>query len=212
MPLSNLKVRQKEFLEVFELAYNYYKDEKRRLAGEGWKYNWQTLIVTIFSAQTRDEVTIPVCEKLFKKYDELKKFASTDPQTIMMYIRPLNYYQTKAKNAVKTANILLEKYGEEIPQTIEELIELPGVGRKTANLVIGEIFNKQGICVDTHVHRISNVFGFVETKTPEQTEKELMLVAPKKIWNKINRTFVLWGQDVKGHDKDKFLEKIKKNQ
>lgn len=204
----SLESKQKEFLEVFEKAKKYYENEKRRLAGQGWKYNWQTLIVTIFSAQTRDEVTIPVCEKLFKKLDTLEKFALADPELIAMYIRPLNYYQTKSKNASKTAKILLEKYNGEIPDTIEELIELPGVGRKTANLVIGEIFNKQGICVDTHVHRISNVFGFVKTKTPEQTEMELMKVAPKKYWNKINRVFVLWGQDVKGYDKEKFLEKI----
>ncbi|MCF7872464.1 endonuclease III [Candidatus Woesearchaeota archaeon] len=204
-----LEERKKLFLEVFAIASAHYKNSKRRLAGEGWKYDWQTLIVTIFSAQTRDEVTIPVCEKLFKKYESLKKFVEIDEEVLKMYIRPLNYYQNKAKYAIKTAKILLEKHGGKVPSTLEELIDLPGVGRKTANLIIGELFNKQGICVDTHVHRISNVLGLVKTKTPDQTEKELMKVAPEKYWNKINRIFVLWGQDVKGYDKDKFLEKIK---
>lgn len=203
-----LAKRQKLFLEVFTKAYKYYKNNKRRLAGEGWKHNWQTLIVTIYSAQTRDEMTIPVCEKLFAKFDTLEKFANISEQVLKMYIRPLNYYQNKAKNSIATAKILLEKYAGSVPSTIEELIELPGVGRKTANLIIGELFDKDGICVDTHVHRISNVFGFVNTKTPEQTEKELMKVVPKKYWNKINRIFVLWGQDVKGYDKNNFLEKI----
>lgn len=204
----NLEERKKLFLDIFTKAHNYYKNNKKRLAGEGWKHNWQTLLVTICSAQTRDEITIPVCEKLFKKFDTIEKFAAADPELIRMYIRPLNYYQNKARNTVKTANILLEKYDGEVPDTLEKLIELPGVGRKTANLIIGEIFNKDGICVDTHVHRISNVFDLVKTKTPEQTEMELMKIAPKKYWNKINRVFVLWGQDVKGYDKKKFLEKI----
>lgn len=204
----NIEERKKLFLNIFEKAYEHYKDSDKRLAGEDWKHDWQTLIVTIFSAQTRDELTIPVCEKLFNKYDSLEKFAGMDEEVLKMYIRPLNYYQNKAKHALKTANILLDKYGGNVPDNMEELIELPGVGRKVANLIIGELFNKDGICVDTHVHRISNVFGLVNTKTPEQTEKELMKVAPKKYWNKINRTFVLWGQDVKGYDKEKFLEKI----
>ena len=204
----NLEERKKLFLKIFDKAYKFYKDNKRRLAGEGWKHDWQTLIVTIFSAQTRDDMTIPVCEKLFKKHDSLEKFAKMDEEVLKMYIRPLNYYQNKAKYALKTANILLEKYNGEVPDNFEELIELPGVGRKVANLIIGELHDKDGICVDTHVHRISNVFGLVNTKTPEQTEKELMKVVPKKYWNKINRIFVLWGQDVKGYDKNKFLDKI----
>ena len=204
----NKEEKKKYFLEVFNKADHYYKNNKKRLAGEGWKHNWQTLIVTIFSAQTRDDVTIPVCEKLFSKYPTLEKFAAMTPEVLMIYIRPLNYYKNKAKHAIQTANILLEKYNGEIPDNIDELIKLPGVGRKTANLIIGEIFNKQGICVDTHVHRISNVFGFVKTKTPKQTEQELMKITPKEIWNKINRTFVLWGQDVKGYDKEDFLKRI----
>ena len=88
------------------------------------------------------------------------------------------------------------------------MIRIPGVGRKTANIVLVEVHGKHAIPVDTHVHRISNVFGFVKTKTPEQTERELMNIVPKKYWLKVNRIFVLWGKDVPGRDKNKLLRRI----
>ena len=109
---------------------------------------------------------------------------------------------------IGAAKYLVDNYGGKVPDDIDELVELPGVGRKTANLVLSEVHSKDGICVDTHVHRISNVLGFVKTKTPIQTEMELRKIVPKKYWSRINRLFVLWGKDVRGRDKKKFLEKL----
>ena len=105
--------------------------------------------------------------------------------------------------------MLIKNFNSKVPDTIEELVTLPGVGRKTANLIITEVHNKDGICVDTHVHRISNVLGIVKTKTPDTTELVLQKVAPTKYWSEINRIFVLWGKEVPGKDKNKLLAKLK---
>jgi len=202
----SLTQRQTYFLEIFTLAQAKYGKSTYRLAGDGWAHPWQTLIVTIMSAQTRDETTIPVAENLFKRYPSLQLIANANYEDIRAMIGAVNYCNTKAKHVIETAQILLDKFGGNVPQTIDELITLPGVGRKTANLVIAECFGKDGICVDTHVHRISNVFGFVKTKTPEQTELALRQIVPKPLWSKVNRIFVLWGKDVLGRDQDKFLQ------
>lgn len=207
--MSTLEQRQKHFLEVFTLAQKKYGKSKYRLAGEGWEHVWQTLIATIMSAQTRDETTIPVAEKLFKKYPTLKALASADVKDVRIMIGAVNYCNTKAKHVVETAQLLIEKYDSKVPDKIDELITLPGVGRKTANLIIAECYNKDGICVDTHVHRISNVFGFVHTKNPTETELELQKVAPKRLWKHINRVFVLWGKEVMGYNEADFLAALK---
>ncbi|GIU68864.1 MAG: hypothetical protein KatS3mg002_0100 [Candidatus Woesearchaeota archaeon] len=201
------------FLEIFRKAEKKYGNSAKRLAGEGWKEDWQTLIATILSAQTRDETTIPVAESLFKKYPKVNDLAHAKLSEVEKTIKRINFYKNKSKNIIGAAKWLIDNGYKDgsVPDTIEELIKMPGVGRKTANLVITEVHDKDGICVDTHVHRISNVLGFVKTKTPKETEFALMKVAPRKYWSKINRIFVLWGKDVKGRDKKKFLEKLKKN-
>jgi endonuclease-3 len=203
-----IKERQDHFVKVFTLAQNKYSKSSYRLAGEGWPHVWQTLIATIMSAQTRDETTIPVAEELFRVYPELNSLSKAKYEDVRKIISRLNYCNTKAKHIIETAQLLIEKYHEKVPDTIDELITLPGVGRKTANLIITECFNKDGICVDTHVHRISNVLGFVRTKSPSDTELALMEVVPKKFWSQVNRIFVLWGKDVTGYDADKFLASL----
>jgi len=203
----NIAQRKKEFVKIFKLAEKHYTSDKKRLAAEGWNEPWQTLFATILSAQTRDETTIPIAEELFRKKTLLQISKST-PNDIKKIISKVNYNQTKATHLVLAAKHLLEKNQGKVPEMLDELILIPGVGRKTANLVLGEIYGKDAICVDTHVHRISNVFEFVKSKTPEETEQQLMEFVPKKYWNKINRIFVLWGKEVPGHDKQKFLEKI----
>jgi len=207
--MNSLEQRQKYFLEIFTQAQKKYGKSNYRLAGEGWEHVWQTLIATIMSAQTRDETTIPVAENLFKHFPTLKSIARAEYKDIRAMIGAVNYCNTKAKHIIETAQLLIEKYHEKVPDTIDELITLPGVGRKTANLIISECFSKEGICVDTHVHRISNVFGFVHTKNPTETELELQKVVPKKLWSKVNRIFVLWGKQVLGHDKEKFLDNLR---
>lgn len=197
------------FLKVFKQAEKKYGLSAKRLAGEGWKHDWQTLIATIYSAQTRDELTIPVMEDTFRVLPTLELFARASRSQIERLTKKLNFYKTKSKHAKETALLLLERFNGRVPDTLEALVTLPGVGRKTANLIISEIHNKDGICVDTHVHRIANVLGFVHTKTPVQTEFALRNLVPRRYWSRINRIFVLWGKDVRGYNKKLFLEKLR---
>ena len=206
--MKSLEERRKLFLKIFRKAEKHYGPSAKRLAAEGWKHDWQVLITTILSAQSRDEVTIPIAENLYKHYPTLKKLANAPLSSIERQLKSMNFYKNKSKHIKASAKMLVENYKGKVPDDIQELIKLPGVGRKTANLILSEIHSKDAICVDTHVHRISNVFGIVQTKTPHQTELELEKVAPKRYWPRINRIFVLWGKEVRGRDPMKFLEKI----
>lgn len=201
--------RRERFIEIFTLAKDMYEDTAKRLAGEEWKKDWQTLMSTIMSAQNRDSVTIPTAEKLFDTYPTLEEFAHADLNDIRDIIDNINYYKNKSKYMKKTAKTLLDEHDGNIPDTMDDLLYLTGVGRKTANLILTEVHDKPAICVDTHVHRISNVFDIVDTEKPDETEQELRRIAPKKYWKEINRYFVLWGQDVSGRDKEKLLERVK---
>lgn len=196
------------FLKIFKEANKKYFRKKKRLAAEGWKSDWKTLITTILSAQSRDETTIPTAENLFKNYPSQKTLANAKQKDVLKLLKSMNYNKTKTKNIIAASKYLLKYHKGRVPNSIEQLIKIPGVGRKTANLVLSECHNKQTITVDTHVHRISNVLGLVNTKTPEKTEQELMKIAPKQYWNKINRIFVLWGKEVPGKSKEKLLKKL----
>lgn len=194
------------FLKIFKRAEKKYGLSAKRLAGEGWVADWQVLIATIMSAQTRDEVTIPVAEKLFRRYSNLQALARASLVSVRAIIKSVNFSPRKSHYVVNTAKLLVKYYGGKVPDSIEALVSLPGVGRKTANLVLSEIHGKQGITVDTHVHRIANVLGLVHTKTPTQTEFALMQIAPRRYWSRINRLFVLWGKDVPGRDRRRLLD------
>lgn len=196
------------FLTIFKKARTKYELDERRLAAEDWKETWQTLIATIMSAQSRDTTTIPIAESLFRKYPTLAKLANANQQDVLRIFRSLNYNKTKAKHVIEAAKFIISKFKGKLPDNIEQLIKIPGVGRKTANIVILEVHKKPAIAVDTHVHRLSNVLGLVKTKTPEQTEKELKKIVPKKYWADVNYIFVRWGQDVPGRDKKKLLASL----
>ena len=200
--------KKEEFLRVFRLAERKYEKSEKRLAGEGWGAAWKTLIATIMSAQSRDETTILIGERLFKRYGTLEKLANARYADVYKIFSGLNYNKTKAKHVIAAAKILISEFNEKVPDSIEELVKLPGVGRKTANLVLTKEHGKDGITTDTHVHRISNVIGLVKTKTPNQTELALMKIAPRKYWSRINRLFVLWGKEVSGRDRKKLLRKL----
>jgi len=200
--------KKQEFMNIFRKAEKKYGKSLKRLAGEKWSKPWKTLFVTILSAQSRDETTIQIAENFFKKFPTLKPIAKAPIPKIKTALKSINYYKTKSKHIKLSAKILLRDFKGKLPDTIEELTKLPGVGRKTANLVLTEVYKKPGITVDTHVHRISNVLGIVKTKTPHQTELALQKLAPKKYWYRINRLFVLWGKDVSGRDKKKLLAKL----
>ena len=203
-----MNAKTKYFLKVFRLAEKKYGAIEKRLAAEGWRAGWQTLMATIMSAQSRDETTLPIAEKLFGKYKTLKDLASANYKDVLEIFRSLNYNRTKAKHVIAAAKFILREFSGVVPESIDDLTKIPGVGRKTANIVRVEVHSQHAIPVDTHVHRISNVLGLVKTKTPEQTERELMKIVPKKLWVKVNRIFVLWGKDVAGRDRKKLLAKI----
>ena len=200
--------KTKYFLKIFKKLEKKYKNYEKRLAGGNWKYDWQTLIATILSAQSRDETTIPIAENLFKNYPKLTDLAKAKYNNVFKILKSINYNKTKTKNVINASKFIINNFNGKIPSNIEDLIKIPGVGRKTANLVITEVHGKDAICVDTHCHRLLNVFGIVDTKTPEQTEMEMMKIAPKRYWSKINRLFVLFGKDVSGRDKKKILFKL----
>ncbi len=200
--------RKEYFLKIFHAAEKKYAHSQKRLAAEGWKEPWQTLVVTIMSAQSRDETTIPIAEKLFQRYPTLDALAHARYEDVFMILKSMNYNKTKTKNVIAAAQHLIQYHNGQVPHTMEELLCIPGVGRKTANLVLGECHGKDAICIDTHCHRILNVLGIVKTKNPHQTELAMMKIAPRKYWSRINRIFVLWGKDCPGRDKRRLLERI----
>jgi len=154
------------------------------------------LIGTILSARTRDENTSAVVRKLFSQYKTAHALASAKISDVEKIIKSTGFYHVKAKRIIEVASIIDSKYSGKVPQTLDKLVELPGVGRKTANCVLVYAFDKPAIPVDTHVHRISNRIGLVQTKTPEDTEIELMKKIPRKHWIRINDTFVMYGQNI----------------
>jgi len=152
------------------------------------------LISTVLSARNKDEMTIRATKKLFARYKTPEQIARAPLRRIEPLIKESGFYKTKARRIKEISRILLEKHKGRVPSNFKKLVELPGVGRKTAGCVMVYAFNKPFIPVDTHVHRVSNRLGWVKTRTPEQTEKELMRIIPKKYWLDINEVFVIHGQ------------------
>ena len=154
------------------------------------------LIGTILSARTKDESTTKVVKDLFSVYKSAKALANAKVRDVEKIIKSIGFYHVKARRIIQVASIISSKYHGRVPDDLEKLVSLPGVGRKTANCVLVYAFEKPAIPVDVHVHRISNRIGLVNTKTPEETELELMKKIPKKYWLDINDTFVMYGQNI----------------
>ena len=157
---------------------------------------FRILIATILSARTKDENTTKAADKLFKVYGTPQKLAKAKVKDVEKMIKSVGFYHVKSRRIINAANIILSKYHGKVPANIEQLTDIPGVGRKTANCVLVYAFEEPAIPVDTHVHRISNRLGLVDTKTPEETEMELRKKVPKKYWLPINNTFVMYGQNI----------------
>ena len=154
------------------------------------------LIGTILSARTKDETTTKAVKALFKKYKNPKDLANAKVKDVEKIIKSIGFFHVKSKRIIEVSKIIHKKYKDKVPEDLETLVELPGVGRKTANCVLVYAFEKPAIPVDIHVHRISNRLGLVETKNPEETEQELMKKIDKKYWIDINDTFVMYGQNI----------------
>ena len=181
----------KNYHKVFQVFEKHYKDVPLEIFARN---SYKTLISTLLSARTKDEVTLEASKRLFKRAPTIKKLDQLGQLEIRNLIYPVGFYNTKTKQLKKLAEIIINEHKGRIPMTGPGLVKLPGVGRKTANLVLNRAFGIPAIAVDTHVHRISNMLGWVKTKTPEQTEKELVKILPKKYWPDINRLFVSIGR------------------
>jgi endonuclease III len=155
---------------------------------------YKILIGTILSARTRDESTVKAASNLFRRYKDINQLANANVEEIKILIRSTGFYNIKAKRIKEVSMMIVQNFNAVVPDNIEKLLELPGIGRKTANCVLVYGFGKPSIPVDTHVHRLSNRLGLVNTKTPEATELELYSVIKRKNWIKINNTFVKYGQ------------------
>ena len=185
--------KQERVLEIIKRLSKVYPNPKSALI---WETPLQLLIATILSAQATDKLVNTVTPDLFKKYKTAKDFANVDVADIDAMIKKVNFHNNKAKNIKAACEMIVEQYGGEIPQTMEELDALPGVARKTANVVLGDAFHKsEGIVVDTHVIRLTNKLGLTESKDPVKIEQDLMKVVPKDHWRFFGHYLTLFGRE-----------------
>jgi len=180
--------------EIMNILENLYPDVKTALKFDN---PFQLLIATILSAQTTDERVNKVTEKLFKRFKTPSDFASANLEEIMDYIKSVNFYRNKAKNIKKLSEILVKEYKGKVPDKMEGLLKLPGVARKTANVVLSQAFRKnEGIVVDTHVKRVANRLGLTENTDPEKIENDLMKIVPKDHWIDFPFRLILFGRNI----------------
>ena len=201
------KVKSRNFLKVFKVFKKHYKLVPLEVFGSN---SYKVLVSTVMSARTKDEVTLEASKRLFAIAPNFKILSEMDIKILSDLIYPVGFYKTKAKHLKELARTVLAKFGGKVPMTRSNLVTLPGVGIKTANLVLNRAFGIPAIAVDTHVHKISNLLGWVHTKTPEQTEKELARIVPKKYWPDMNKLFVSIGRQFTSKKKlEEFLRKEK---
>lgn len=174
------KVQHSEFVDFMENLNDAYP----------------VLICCILSLRTNDKITIKAARKMLEIGKTPFEISKLDTDTLAKVIYPVGFYQNKAQQIIELSKILVEKYNSKVPDTIEELIKFKGVGRKTANLVLAKGYNIPAICVDVHVHRISNRLGIVKTEQPDKTELELRKILPKKYWIDFNTLLVTHGQNI----------------
>ena len=194
MPLSNEKIAR--VIHILRKEVKSLRTPAVTLVGKKWKNPFHVLISCILSLRTKDEVTLPASLRLFRLATTPQKMLTLNTRTIEKTIYPVGFYRTKSRNIKSICHDLLKKFNGQVPDDLDTLLTLRGVGRKTANLVMTEGFGKLGVCVDTHVHRISNRLGYVRTKTPEETEWALRKKLPKKFWIEYNALLVTWGQNI----------------
>jgi endonuclease-3 len=193
------------FKKVFKVFNKNYQLVPLEVFG---KNPYKTLISTTLSSRTKDETTLEASKRLFKKAPNFTFMSKLDEESIKKLIYPVGFYKTKAKHLKQMANKVLKDFDGKVPNSREGLMKLPGVGRKTANLVLNRAFGKPAIAVDTHVHKIANLIGWVKTSKPEETEKRLIEVVPKKYWSDLNRLFVSIGrQHTTKRSLENFLKK-----
>jgi endonuclease-3 len=182
------------FVEAIEANYRKWNPPIITFIANRGATPFEVLVSTLLSLRTKDEVTGEAAKRLFAVARTPQAMVMLAPETIEKLIYPVGFYPTKAKRLIEISRILLDRYDGQVPDDLDALTALPGVGRKTANLVLVEGFKIPAICVDTHVHRISNRIGYVKTKTPDQTEMALRKKLPKRHWVRYNELLVAFGQ------------------
>ena len=197
MPEKSLSSAQiSDVVSKLRLAMKGLPDPSVTLVGKKWKSPFLVLISCILSLRTKDETTLPASLRLFARAKTPQEMLKLNVEEIEKLIYPVGFYRTKARTILGICRDLISRFDSQVPDDIDVLLTLKGVGRKTANLVLTEGFGKLGVCVDTHVHRISNRLGYVKTKSPEETEWALRERLPQKFWIEYNALLVTWGQNV----------------
>ena len=185
-----------EIIKILKKSTTQWKVPIVTRVAEDGRDPFKVLISCILSLRTKDDTTDAASSRLFKIADSPGKMLKIKDSTLEKTIYPVGFYKTKTRNIKSICRVLLDKYKCRVPDEIDELLELKGVGRKTANLVVTLGYNKLGICVDTHVHRISNRLGYISTTTPEKTEFALRKKLPQKHWIIYNDLLVTFGQNL----------------
>ena len=185
-----------KILSILKKEYSMYQTPVSTYFQETTKDAFKVLISTILSARSRDSQTEKVSKELFKIAGTPEKLTKLNYTKLCKIIYSIGFYKIKSKRIKKASRFLLEHYNGKVPKTREELLKIPGVGRKVANIVLAECFNVAAIAVDVHQNRLPNRMGFIKTKNPLETEKELMKIYPKVKWSKLNRYFVVHGQNI----------------
>ncbi len=185
--------KKERVLEIIKIFDELYTEADCSLE---YRDPLQLLLATQLAAQCTDARVNIVTKTLFKKYKDVYDFANADLHELEQEIKSTGFYHNKAKNIINCCKMLIEKYDGKVPANMEDLLQLPGVGRKTANLVLGDIFEIPGIVVDTHAKRLSNRMGFTENDDPTKVEFDLMKIVPKESWNKFGHQLVYHGRAV----------------
>ncbi len=190
--LKERKARAKKILKVLKELFP-------NITGTALKYTnpWELLVATILSAQTTDKQVNKVTEKLFKKYPTLQDYAKANLNEFQKDISSIGFYKNKAKFILEAAKMIEEKFNGKVPDTMQELLELPGVARKTANVILSNAFGKiEGIAVDTHVKRFAQKFELTDHSDPEKIEQDLMKIVPKKDWSNWTHRLIEYGRQI----------------
>lgn len=196
--LAERKARALKIIKILRKATETTLHPMSQVIGEDYFHDpFLILISCLLSLRARDVVTYPICVKLFKKAKTPEQFLKMPLKELETIIHPIGFYRKKAQTIKFVSKEILERFHGKVPSAKEDLLSIKGVGQKTANLVLGVAFNIPAICVDTHVHKLSNRLGIVTTKTPDQTERELEKVLPKKYWIEYNKLLVRCGQNMK---------------
>src|SRR6266511_2056964 len=193
-PMTNFDIHAA--MAILSEAMPHFEQPLIEAMGAAHQTPFHILIATILSLRTKDTLTSVVAPRLFAVADTPAALLALDESRVADLIYPVGFYRTKARSIRQVCALLIERHGGQVPADLDALLALPGVGRKTANLVLTMGFGLPGICVDTHVHRICNIWGYVQTKTPDATEQALRAKLPPEYWLTINGLLVTLGQNI----------------